>query len=164
MHNMRSGQPCGRNDGHRGQCMSSDAWKRSNEDKHARLKRYDDNNREEVFDHYGRSCAYAGFGGCAGQIEIDHVNGCDSIGHRSNDSHGGKLYRKLVRDGFPTDFQAVCRHHNVQKSWLTDKEYRLIMTARVSGKDLQLGNTEGTNGPDGPADAVETTRILCPQG
>jgi hypothetical protein len=164
MHLMRNGQPCGRHDVHRGQCLSADAWKRSNEDKRARLKRFDDNNRNEVFDHYGGNCAYAELGNCSGAIEIDHTNGCDSVGQRSNDSHGGKLYRKLVRAGFPEDYQAVCRHHNVQKTWLTDKEYRLIMVARSSGNALQLGNTEGTKGHKSPADAVETTRILCPKG
>jgi len=153
MHLMKNGQPCGRRDNHRGQCLSPEAWKRANEDKQARLNRYDDNNRNDVFDHYGRQCAYAEFGNCAGRIEIDHKDGGDwPTGRRPNNTSGVKLYRKLVRDGFPDDFQAVCRHHNVQKSWLTDAEYRLIM-------NMRMGNTEGT--PESSGDAVETTRILC---
>lgn len=162
MHPMRNGQPCGKPDGHKGQHLSPNALTKHESDKRTRFKRYEDNCRKSVFEHYGMQCAYAGLGNCSGGIEIDHMDGCGSIGNRTNDSHGGKLYRKLVRDGFPDSFQAVCRHHNVQKTWLTDKEYRLIVAARTTGKTLQLGNTEGT--PLNSGDAVETTRILCPKG
>lgn len=155
MHLMKNGLPCGREDRHNGPHSSITALERRVKDLNARSRKYDDDKREQVWNHYGTKCAYAEFGDCSGRMEIDHKDGID--GPRCRDDNGGKLYRKLVKLGFPDNFQATCRHHNVEKSWLTDQEYRLIMTARIFGGTLQLGNTEGTNPVKG-ADAVETTR------
>ena len=69
--------------------------------------------RAAVFDHYGRTCA------CCGGTDrptIDHING-DGAEHRrmlrSNDP--SKVYRWLIRQGFPAGFQTLCLPCNQSK-------------------------------------------------
>ena len=140
MHVMKNGKPCGRSDGHKGQHLSPEAIQKHEEDKRERLRAYDDDCREKVFNHYGRECAYAELGNCSGGLEIDHMEG--SLSTMFRHGHGGKFYRALVTNCFPNGFQALCRYHNAHKTWLTDSEYRLIMAMRITGETM--GNTEGT--------------------
>jgi hypothetical protein len=73
--------------------------------------------RQQVFGHYGRSCA------CCGTAEnptIDHVNG-DGSQHREELFGNGKqagirFYRWLVNNGFPEGYQTLCMPCNQSKS------------------------------------------------
>ena len=159
MHLMKNGNPCGLPDSHSGQHLSPEAKKRHDDDKRARYRGYDARRRQAVSDHYGLECAYVCFGNCSGPIEIDHKDPDFCGMERPRNSHGSGLHQWLVMNNFPEGFQSVCRYHNVHKGWLTDHEFRLIMTARETGNILRLGNTEGTHSNEW--DAVETTRILC---
>jgi hypothetical protein len=145
MHTMKNGRLCGLSDDHNGQHLSPEALKRHEDDKRDRLKAYDDKARERVFNHYGHECAYAEFGNCSGEIEIDHMDGTlSTVLYSASNRHGNKLYRALVKNCFPQGFQPLCRYHNRHKGWLTDSEYRLIMALRITGE--AMGNTEGTKG------------------
>lgn len=82
----------------------------------AKMARYRESVRSQVFDHYGRACA------CCGGTEdlsIDHVYG-DGAQHRLEalgDTHAGGIwfYGWLVRNGFPGGFQTLCRRCNSSK-------------------------------------------------
>ena len=66
--------------------------------------------RKQVFDHYGWSCA------CCGSTEhlaIDHVNG-DGLRHRK-EVPAERLYAWLIKNGFPADFQTLCKPCNSSK-------------------------------------------------
>ena len=67
--------------------------------------------KEQVFDHYGRRCR------CCGQtwdLSIDHING-DGKAHRAAIGQR-KLYRWLIQNNFPSDYQTLCRPCNSSKS------------------------------------------------
>lgn len=73
--------------------------------------------RDQVFAHYGRSCACCG---ATEDLTIDHVNG-DGAAHRlelfGRDRHGTgwKFYRWLVDQGFPPGYQVMCKPCNSSK-------------------------------------------------
>jgi hypothetical protein len=65
--------------------------------------------KEQVFDHYGRTCA------CCGEaipefLSIDHVNNDGNIQRKQR--NGGNLYHWLVAHNFPEGFQTLCRNCN----------------------------------------------------
>ena len=73
-----------------------------------RKRREKKDDKELVYSHYGKIC------GCCGEAEImfltiDHVdnNGCSD--RRINGTH---IYRRLIREGFPKNFQVLCRNCN----------------------------------------------------
>jgi hypothetical protein len=68
--------------------------------------------REQVFAHYGTSCACCG---SSVRLTIDHVQG-DGLEHRRVIGPGtSALYRWLIRNGFPDGFQTLCRPCNASK-------------------------------------------------
>lgn len=78
-----------------------DRWRESGRKGHAKLK-------EKVFDHYGRACA------CCGEaqeefLSIDHINN-DGAQHKKEIPSG--LYRWLIKNEFPKDFQTLCMNCN----------------------------------------------------
>jgi hypothetical protein len=70
--------------------------------------------RTAVFDHYGWSCACCG---TTVNLSIDHLNG-NGREHRIEifgELAAGDMYGWLVRNGFPGDFQTLCRPCNSSK-------------------------------------------------
>lgn len=68
--------------------------------------------REQVFAHYGASCACCG---SLARLTIDHVRG-DGLEHRRRIGPGTcALYRWLIRNEFPAGFQTLCRPCNASK-------------------------------------------------
>lgn len=66
--------------------------------------------RAAVFEHYGKACA------CCGESEdafltIDHINGGGSQQRKKI----GTMYRWLVRNDFPPEFQTLCWNCNAAK-------------------------------------------------
>lgn len=88
-------------------------WRSKNRDKINRnnkiyKKKYDNKNKELVFNHYGRECS------CCGEKEItflsiDHIDG-NGTKHRKKIQNG--TYRWLVRNNFPKEFQTLCFNCN----------------------------------------------------
>jgi hypothetical protein len=67
--------------------------------------------RDEVLNHYGRSCA------CCGEaneafLSIDHIDG-NGAGHRKE--IGANLYLWLLNNDFPEGFQTLCFNCNFAK-------------------------------------------------
>jgi hypothetical protein len=65
--------------------------------------------REQVFGHYGRTCACCG---STDRLCIDHING-DGRAHRITlygraNAAGTQFYRWLIQNGFPPGFQVLC--------------------------------------------------------
>ena len=54
-------------------------------------------------------------------LTLDHVenNGAE---HRRQGMHANRLYRKLIRDGFPEGFQTLCWNHQWKKELLRRRE------------------------------------------
>jgi len=92
-------------------------WRKANPEKVTAAKCRDSARlRDQVFGHYGRSCACCG---TTENLSIDHVNG-DGAGHREElfgRRHGGgdQFYRWLVKNGFPAGFQTLCLPCNQSK-------------------------------------------------
>lgn len=81
-----------------------------------RLRRIREELKAAVFAHYGETCACCG---TTDQLSIDHVNG-DGKQHRielfGSDAPGlRRMYRWLVRSGFPSGFQTLCVPCNASK-------------------------------------------------
>lgn len=73
--------------------------------------------RQQVFDHYGRSCACCG---ATERLSIDHIdsNGGEHRKEVRGLSQGGSsinMYRWLIRNGFPDGFQILCLSCNQSK-------------------------------------------------
>lgn len=88
----------------------------------ARGKKYRDNLKEKVYDHYGRTCV------CCGEIEmifltLDHINN-DGAAHRRkiignnrrDGACGPQTYRWIIKNNFPNSFQVLCLNCNWAKS------------------------------------------------
>ena len=80
------------------------------------MRPYEQRNKDTVYDHYGRACQ------CCGTMEnltLDHKFGTGAT-HRADlygrqtDSH--TIYRYIIRNEFPEDFQVLCRACNTSKS------------------------------------------------
>ena len=77
--------------------------------------------KKTVFDHYGWACK------CCGEtlksfLSIDHVNGGGSkhLGTNGRRLLGSFLYRWLIKNGFPEDFQTLCINCNFSKGHSPD--------------------------------------------
>ena len=69
--------------------------------------------REQVFAHYGTSCACCG---AADRLTIDHVAGDGAEHRRAMGNRGGyRTYRWLIANGFPAGFQTLCEPCNLSK-------------------------------------------------
>jgi hypothetical protein len=80
-----------------------------------------------VFDHYGRACACCG---TTENLSIDHVNG-DGKQHREElGPDTGRIYRWLIKNGFPDGFQVLCIPCNSSKN--TGPACRLDHSAAVT--------------------------------
>jgi len=71
--------------------------------------------RKLALDHYGHSCV------CCGEaeevfLEIDHINN-DGALHRDTEKglRGSRICQWLVKQGFPSGFQVLCRNCNFAK-------------------------------------------------
>lgn len=72
--------------------------------------------KEQVFQHYGTSCACCG---SAEKLSIDHINGGGSA-HRASlygrpNGAMDNFYRWLIRNGFPEGYQTLCQSCNCSK-------------------------------------------------
>ena len=67
--------------------------------------------KTEVMSGYGGKCACCGESGLA-FLTIDHVSG--DGGGRKRPSHSA-LWRRLIREGFPDEFQCLCFNCNIAK-------------------------------------------------
>jgi hypothetical protein len=71
--------------------------------------------RETVFSHYGRVCACCG---TTKKLTIDHVNG-NGTAHRialfGRNSESLRMYKWIIQQGFPEDFQVLCDPCNKSK-------------------------------------------------
>lgn len=70
--------------------------------------------RDKVFSHYGKTCA------CCGELNplflsIDHINN-DGAEMRMVHGVGVRLYRWLIKNGFPPGFQVLCLNCNIGKA------------------------------------------------
>lgn len=82
----------------------------------ARVKSYYDKQKALVFKHYGAYC------GCCDEdmfafLSIDHVNnnGNKDFNANGNKLRGRHLYAKIVKLGFPSDYQVLCMNCNFGK-------------------------------------------------
>jgi hypothetical protein len=68
--------------------------------------------RKAILDHYGSACACCG---ATENLTVDHINGGGNK-HRAQLGEGSYgLYRWLVVNGFPADFQILCSPCNQSK-------------------------------------------------
>lgn len=77
-------------------------------------------NRERVFDHYGRSCQFCG---SKNNLTIDHINN-NGKEHRAELNHRIRMYCWIVQNNFPEEFQTLCRTCNFQKYVRIEREKR----------------------------------------
>lgn len=76
----------------------------------ANAKKYRDSLRKRIIEGYGGECA------CCGEkegqfLEIDHVNG-GGTEHRKRLHHGPPIYKLIIEQNFPVDFQLLCSNCN----------------------------------------------------
>lgn len=76
-------------------------------EKNARLKKL-------VYDHYGNKC------NCCGEtrktmLRIDHVNNDGYKDRAGRGSATNRLYAKIIKLGFPDDYQILCMNCNFSK-------------------------------------------------
>lgn len=72
--------------------------------------------RDQVFAHYGASCACCG---CTDDLTLDHVNG-DGASHReelfgNHRKAGFPFYLWLIQEGLPPGYQTLCASCNASK-------------------------------------------------
>lgn len=92
-------------------------WQQANPEKRREAQRRRRKQiRDEVFDHYGQSCACCG---TTERLSIDHVNGggrahrIELFGHPGGSS---VFYGWLIANGFPLGYQVLCRPCNASKA------------------------------------------------
>lgn len=81
-----------------------------------KVARYRRSLKSQVMDAYGNRCA------CCGETQplfltVDHVEN-DGAEHRAGLGHGqggDRIYKWLIREGFPSGFQILCWNCNVGK-------------------------------------------------
>ena len=85
-------------------------WARANREKiQAKQKRSYCKAKDAVFNHYGKSCS------CCGETEylfltVDHVK--NNGGGRDRKLRGFQMYKFIIAQGFPEDFQVLCWNCN----------------------------------------------------
>lgn len=105
-------------DGHLRRCkaccskVSAEYWKAHPEERKVHDRKYHSKLKKKVFDYYGYVC------NCCGEstekfLAVDHVNG-DGAKHRRGNSWGSTaIYRDIVKQGFPSDYQILCHNCNI---------------------------------------------------
>lgn len=75
--------------------------------------------KDRVFKHYGGyTCACCGLTKDSEFVHMDHKNGGGNEHRRQIGGHsGGKMYRWLERNGFPSGFQPLCADCNTAKGY-----------------------------------------------
>jgi len=104
-----------------------------NREKQVSVQRaYRERCKQQVFDHYGRSCA------CCGEDELvfltlDHVNG-DGAAHRKSVAgrSGFSIYTWIVKNNYPEGFQALCFNCNAAKRTMSECPHRAIVKNRFT--------------------------------
>ncbi len=82
--------------------------------------------RRTVLSAYGGVCAYCGETDVAA-LQIDHMNG-DGKKWRAEHNRAGHMFWRWLRDnGYPSDYQVLCKTCNFAKSDKTDEEFRAWM-------------------------------------
>jgi hypothetical protein len=83
----------------------------------AKSKRQFAAGRLSVLEHYGNQCV------CCGEtnkkyLQIDHINNDGNIQRKEQpDLRGSRLFKKYIKDGFPTDLQILCANCHFAKSF-----------------------------------------------
>lgn len=88
--------------------------KRTPEAENDRAKAYYANLREKVLDGYGGYC------NCCGESErvflaIDHTKGGGTAARKKEGYNYYRMYREIIRDGFPDTYQLLCHNCNFAK-------------------------------------------------
>ncbi len=103
-HCRRCGVPVGR---YKQLCGTCSGWRQRHDRSHVTAI---------IYDHYGPRCAACG---STGKLEIDHVNDdgwkLKPDGSPRRSIEGERLAEFIVKSGFPTDYQLLCRPCNHEK-------------------------------------------------
>lgn len=88
-------------------------------------KNYREKQRKQIIQHYGGKfpkCVKCGFDNIK-CLEIDHINN-DGAKQRKKVGGNEELFRWIVKNNFPKDYQLLCRNCNWLKylKYLTDKK------------------------------------------
>lgn len=74
------------------------------------------NRRKEIFNHYGNKCSVCGFDDIRA-LAIDHVNNNGAEERRKWRGKMDFFYKKIIDDGFPSDYQILCANCNSIKEF-----------------------------------------------
>ena len=98
--------------------LSANKYVKNAEKIRQQQKTYEKNNKQKVIDNYGGKCI------CCGEftfefLTIDHINNDGAEKRKTtNQGTGGKLYRWLIRHGFPKEgYQLLCFNCNCAKGF-----------------------------------------------
>jgi len=69
-----------------------------------------ENNRIKVFNNYGNFCCWCGESNI-NCLTVDHING-NGRKHNKEIGGGNKIYRWLIKNNFPEEFQTLCYNCN----------------------------------------------------
>jgi hypothetical protein len=83
--------------------------------------------RAEVLAHYGNSCV------CCGEsipefLSIDHING--GGGKHRKEIGAGAMYRWIIDNNFPDDFQILCHNCNQAKGYYNECPHKKLPPVR----------------------------------
>jgi hypothetical protein len=87
------------------------------DENNARTRELNRQYKRDVMDHYGGKCA------CCGEdriefLAIDHINGNGNQHRRENNLRSGlSTYRWLIKNNYPSGFQALCHNCNAAKGY-----------------------------------------------
>jgi hypothetical protein len=88
-------------------------WRKENPEKQKALtKKYTQQIKKEIFEHYGKFCVCCGENDIA-FLTLDHINN-DGKQHRE-ELGAGDFYKKIRRAGFPEGLQTMCWNCNQAK-------------------------------------------------
>jgi hypothetical protein len=96
----------------------------------ARKRGYTAVNKEQVLSHYGPNgklkCSWTG---ClvsdVDMLSLDHIddNGAEHRRQMGGLGKAAHLYRRLIRDKFPTGFQTLCYNHQMKKELFRKRKH-----------------------------------------
>jgi len=70
--------------------------------------------RLEVLAHYGGKCLFCGDKN-TNHLSIDHIDNNGAEHRKTFNLEGGKIYRWLRKNNYPSGFQILCHNHNFEK-------------------------------------------------
>ena len=90
------------------------AWYHQNTERaKARLRANHAAVRQQILDHYGAVCKMCGETDPV-VLAIDHVEGRGTA-HRRGVGSPSRVYRNIIKEGFPSDYQILCHNCNWRK-------------------------------------------------